>query len=141
MSSSQQPSNNNNNPNQTRSNQLLNYETNETVNTQNSSQQSMSAQSFHARGQSNHGNRFHRQMHPYQEHMDENLADEFDTKHRFQRNVNDEDDSVFSDAVQDAFKKYQNEYSKYWTYNDLVYLTKDEGQEKRIRHIHILDVG
>jgi len=31
-----------------------------------------------------------------------------------QLNVNEEDEAIFSDAVQNAFANYENEYSKYW---------------------------
>jgi hypothetical protein len=84
-------------------------------------------------------------MYPFQEDADEDLPNEIvaelDARNRIQSNVNDEDESIFSDVVQDAFKKYQNEvydeketvqkkiisifvifvqYSKYWTYDDTV---------------------
>jgi len=52
-------------------------------------------------------------MYPFQDDADENLPDEIiaelDARNRIRANVNDEDESVFSDVVQDAFKKYQNE--------------------------------
>jgi hypothetical protein len=52
-------------------------------------------------------------MYPFQEDADEDFPNELitalDPKDRIQSNINDEDESVFSDVVQDAFKKYQNE--------------------------------
>ena len=49
----------------------------------------------------------------YQEDVDEDLPNEIvaelDAQEQAESNVQDEDDYVFSDAVQDAFKKYQNE--------------------------------
>jgi hypothetical protein len=52
-------------------------------------------------------------MYPFQEDIDEDLPDEIVTelnaRDRIQSQINDEDESVFSDVVQDAFKKYQNE--------------------------------
>ncbi len=92
-----------------------------------------------------YGNDLFQQMYPFQEDADEDLPNEIvaelDARNRIQSNVNDEDESIFSDVVQDAFKKYQNEvydeketvqkkiisifvifvqYSKYWTYDDTV---------------------
>ena len=52
-------------------------------------------------------------MYPFQEDPDEDIPHEviaaIDARNRVQSNINDVDDSVFSDVVQDAFKKYQNE--------------------------------
>ena len=52
-------------------------------------------------------------MYPFQEDIDEDLPDEIVTelnaRDRIRSQINDEDESVFSDVVQDAFKKYQNE--------------------------------
>jgi hypothetical protein len=62
-----------------------------------------------------HGNDLLEQMYAFQEQedADEDLPDELvvelNVKHTIQSNVNDGDESVFSDVVQDAFKKYQNE--------------------------------
>ncbi len=51
-------------------------------------------------------------MYPFQDDADEDLPNELvaalDRKDPIQSNIND-DESVFSDVVQDAFKKYQNE--------------------------------
>lgn len=98
-------------------------------------------------------------MYHFQEDVDEDLPNEIvaelDARDRIRVNINDEDESIFSDVVQDAFKKYQNEvynhkkniyidkvisifviflqYSKYWTYYETVLLCKDnrkEGQDK-----------
>ncbi|CAF1313687.1 unnamed protein product [Adineta steineri] len=115
MSSSRQPSNNHNNNNSSYQNQLLDYETDESLNTQ-----AMSDHLFDNRTQS-YENGLFQQMYPFQEDEDANLPDEIVAEldardhhhhrhHQIRTNVNhDEDDSVFSDAVQDAFKKYQNE--------------------------------
>ena len=58
-----------------------------------------------------HGDDFVEQMYHYQEQdeADDDLPDELEVKHPIQSNVNDDGESVFSDVVQDAFKKYQNE--------------------------------
>ena len=56
-----------------------------------------------------HENDFYEQMYSYQEGADEDLPNEYVAE--VASNVNDEDESVFSDVVQDAFKKYQNEVS------------------------------
>lgn len=86
------------------------------------------------------------QMYAFQEQADDDFSN--DLVEHFPSNVNDGDDSVFSDVVQDAFKKYQNEvenipstnkfipplmisvqFSRYWTYNDdddSVVIFKDE---------------
>jgi hypothetical protein len=52
-------------------------------------------------------------MYHFQEDIDEDLPNEIvaelDARDRIQSNINHEDESVFSDVVQDAFKKYQNE--------------------------------
>ncbi len=88
-----------------------------------------------------HGNDLFEQMYPFQDDADEDLPNELvaalDRKDPIQSNIND-DESVFSDVVQDAFKKYQNEvqkknqnmnsYSKYWTYNDTV--VKEDREQK-----------
>jgi len=59
-----------------------------------------------------HGNDLFEQMYPFQDDADEDLPNELvaalDRKDPIQSNIND-DESVFSDVVQDAFKKYQNE--------------------------------
>ena len=86
------------------------------------------------------------QMYAFQEQADDDFSN--DLVEHFPSNVTDGDDSVFSDVVQDAFKKYQNEvenipstnkfipplmisvqFSRYWTYNDdddSVVIFKDE---------------
>jgi hypothetical protein len=54
-------------------------------------------------------------MYPFEEDVDEDLPNEIvaelDARARIQSRVND-DESVFSDVVQDAFRKYQNEVYK-----------------------------
>ncbi len=52
-------------------------------------------------------------MDPHPEDVDEDIPNEIvaelEARDRMQSNVVDEDESVFSDVVQNAFKKYQNE--------------------------------
>ena len=47
------------------------------------------------------------QMDAFQEYIEDDFSN--DLVEPIQSNNNNEDDSVFSDVVQDAFKKYQNE--------------------------------
>ncbi|CAF3965919.1 unnamed protein product [Rotaria magnacalcarata] len=112
MSSSRDPSNNSNNNNSTYRNQLSDYETNDYPNLQDNRPDQVSAHGFDNSGQSYENDLF-QQMYPFQEDPEEDIPHEIiaalDAKNRVQSNVNDVDDSVFSDVVQDAFKKYQNE--------------------------------
>ncbi|CAF4754997.1 unnamed protein product [Rotaria sp. Silwood1] len=112
MSSSKESSNNSNNNNSTYQNHLSDYENDAYLNSQIYSQQQISGHGFDHRGQS-YENHLFQQMCPFQDDADEDLPNEIvaelDARNRIQTNINDEDDSVFSDVVQDAFKKYQNE--------------------------------
>jgi hypothetical protein len=53
------------------------------------------------------------QMNTFDDEAEEDLRNEIvaelDARDRMRSNINEEDDSVFSDVVQDAFRKYQNE--------------------------------
>ena len=55
-------------------------------------------------------------MYPFEDAAEEDLPSEIvaelDARERMRTRHNDADESVFSDAVQDAFKKYQNEVKK-----------------------------
>ena len=66
-------------------------------------------------------------MYPFQEDVDEDLPEEIVTeleaRDRMRATVNDDDEAVFSDVVQDAFKKYQNEVSKKKTNRSLIYVS------------------
>ncbi|CAF1646702.1 unnamed protein product [Adineta ricciae] len=110
MSSSRQSSNNNNNNtnNHSYANQRYDRQATDRVNNQRSSQR----QSVDQHGQSNYENDFYQQEY-YQEDFDDNLPNEIvaelDAREHYQSNLHDDDESIFSDAVQDAFKKYQNE--------------------------------
>ncbi|CAF2326312.1 unnamed protein product [Rotaria sp. Silwood2] len=118
MSSSQEPSNNSNTNNSTYQNHLSDYENDEYLNPQIYSQQQISGQAFDNRGQSYENDLF-QQMYPFQDDADEDLPNEIvaelDARNRMQSNINEEDDSVFSDIVQDAFKKYQNEQDELYS--------------------------
>lgn len=48
------------------------------------------------------------QMDPFQEFIEDDFTNDL-VEPIQPNNTNNEDDSVFSDVVQDAFKKYQNE--------------------------------
>ena len=52
-------------------------------------------------------------MYSYPQDADEDFQNEIvaqlDARNRMRSNIHDEDEAVFSDVVQDAFKKYQNE--------------------------------
>lgn len=48
------------------------------------------------------------QMDPFQEYIEDDFTNDL-VEPIQPNNTNNEDDSVFSDVVQDAFKKYQNE--------------------------------
>ncbi|CAM2696831.1 unnamed protein product [Rotaria socialis] len=109
MSSSRDSSNNNNS---TYRNQLSDYETNDYPNLQDNHPNQVSAHGFDNSEQSYENDLF-QQMYPFQEDPEEDIPHEIiaalDARNRVQSNINDVDDSVFSDVVQDAFKKYQNE--------------------------------
>ena len=95
------------------------------------------------------------QMYAFQEQVEDDFSN--DLVEHFPSNANDEDEAVFSDVVQDAFKKYQNEventrhtneliplfilslqFSQYWTYdNDTVV----RGLTLTIRDTIRLDLG
>ena len=53
------------------------------------------------------------QMNTFEDEAEEDLPNEIvaelDARDRMRSHINEEDDSVFSDVVQDAFRKYQNE--------------------------------
>ncbi|CAF0727862.1 unnamed protein product [Rotaria sordida] len=106
MSSSRESTNNSNNNNSNYQNRLSNYNNDEHLNPQ------RSGHIFNNRGQSYENDLF-QQMYPFQNAADEDLPNEIvaelDTRNRIRSNFNDEETSVFSDVVQDAFKKYQNE--------------------------------
>jgi hypothetical protein len=58
----------------------------------------------------------YQQAYPFEDDAEEDLPSEIvaelDAREQMRSRTKDEEESVFSDAVQDAFKKYQNEVKK-----------------------------
>lgn len=86
---------------------------------------------------SDYGNDFYQQAY-YQEDFDDNLPNEIvaelNAREHLQSNLHDDDESIFSDAVQDAFKKYQNEVDHMTsrTYDDAVYSKRKLSNKRNI---------